>query len=171
MRVQWARSYWGRTQDLIVNGTGMMMVVVILKHPGTIVWLRKMLKLSVQTSASWSAQFLSIQPGIGSGSAAVCGLTSAFHGELGGSWDGLLAHCSVLWTVCRNHSVHLGVRLHHNRLESECFYLQGISFGAVSYIAQNTECRAKIHKQCGCRCESCPDAAVFSAKINLWHSL
>ena len=52
-------------------GTGMM--VVVLKHVGTTAVLREMLKMSVRTSASWSAHSLSTLPGILSGPGAFFG--------------------------------------------------------------------------------------------------
>ena len=53
-------------------GTGTM--VVILKHDGTVALLREMLKMSVRTSASWSAHPLSTLPRMLSGPAALCWL-------------------------------------------------------------------------------------------------
>ena len=54
-------------------GTGIM--VVVLKHDGTVALLREMLKMSVRTSASWSAHPLSTLLGMLSWPAALCGFT------------------------------------------------------------------------------------------------
>ena len=62
---------WSSRQDFL--GTGIM--VVVLKHDGAVTLLREMLKMSVRTSANWSAHPLSILPGMLSGPAALCGLT------------------------------------------------------------------------------------------------
>ena len=50
-------------------------MVVVLKHDGTVALLREMLKMSVRTSASWSAHPLSTLPGMLNGPAALCWLT------------------------------------------------------------------------------------------------
>ncbi len=50
------------------------MIVVDLRHVGMTAWLSEVLKISVRTSVSCSAQSFSTQPGILSGPAALCGL-------------------------------------------------------------------------------------------------
>ena len=54
-------------------GSGMM--VVALKQSGMMTWLREMLKISVRTSVSESAQSLSTHPVMLSGPAAFLGFT------------------------------------------------------------------------------------------------
>ncbi len=53
-------------------GTGM--IVVDLRHVGMTAWLSEVLKISVRTSVSCSAQSFSTRPGMLSGSAALHGL-------------------------------------------------------------------------------------------------
>ncbi len=57
---------------MIFFGTGM--IVVDLRHVGMIAWLSEVLKISVRTSFSFSAQSFSTRPGILSGPAALPGL-------------------------------------------------------------------------------------------------
>ncbi len=47
------------------------MMVVALKHVGTTAWLSEMLKMSVKTSVSYTAQSLSTRPGMLSGPGAL----------------------------------------------------------------------------------------------------
>ncbi len=57
---------------MIFFGTGM--IVVDLRHVGMTAWLSEVLKISVRTSVSCSAQSFSTRPGILSGPAALRGL-------------------------------------------------------------------------------------------------
>ncbi len=50
------------------------MIVMDLRHVGMTTWLSEVLKISVRTSVSCSAQSFNTRPGILSGPAALCGL-------------------------------------------------------------------------------------------------
>ncbi len=50
------------------------MISVDLRHVGMTAWLSEVLKISVRTSVSCSAQSVSTRPGMLSGPAALCGL-------------------------------------------------------------------------------------------------
>lgn len=94
-----------RQKTIDFLGTGIM--VVVLKHVGTMALLMEMLKMSVKTPASCSAHSLSTLPGMLSGPADFCGLTlrrdllaSAVVRQSAkvviGRRDGLLHHYVVL---------------------------------------------------------------------------
>ena len=69
-----AMGRWLLRQDTgVFLGAGIM--AVVLKHDGKVALLREMLKMSVRTSASWSAHPLSTLLGMLSGPAALCWLT------------------------------------------------------------------------------------------------
>ena len=73
--------WWLRQDTGDFLGTGIM--VVVLRHDGTVTLLREMLKMSVRSSASWSAYPLSTLLGMLSGPAALCGLQSLSNLSLG----------------------------------------------------------------------------------------
>ncbi len=84
---------------MIFFGTGM--IVVDLRHVGMTAWLSEVLKISVRTSVSCSAQSFSTRPGILSGPAALRGiildrvfLTSAGDRQSAWSLRGVGSFCA-----------------------------------------------------------------------------
>ncbi len=84
---------------MIFFGTGM--IDVDLRHVGMTTWLSEVLKLSVRTSVSCSAQSFSMRPGILSGPAALRGLildrvflTSAGDRQSAWSLGGVCSFCA-----------------------------------------------------------------------------